>query len=63
MLARINDLVAEAHQKFEGRVTNFREKGVDETGDEETNVHLLLIQYRPSDRLTARAKTMILIDY
>src|SRR5262249_57960404 len=35
---------AEALQKFEGRDANFREEGVDETGDEEPDTHAWLLQ-------------------
>lgn len=42
--------MAEALQKFERRDPNFREEGVDETGDEETNAHVapLAEQLRPT---------------
>jgi hypothetical protein len=43
LVARVNDHMAEAFQKFEGRDPNFREEGVDETGDEEPDArHSLL---------------------
>src|SRR5271155_5593027 len=39
LVARVDDLMTEALQKFEGRDPNFREEGVDETGDEQADAH------------------------
>jgi hypothetical protein len=39
LVARVDDLMPEALQKFESRDPNFREEGVDETGDEEAYAH------------------------
>jgi hypothetical protein len=44
LVARVDDLMAEALQKFEGRDPNFREEGVDETGDEQANAHVAPLQ-------------------
>ena len=40
LVAGVDDFMAEALQEFEGRDPNFREEGVDETGDEEADAHL-----------------------
>jgi hypothetical protein len=47
LVARIHDLVAEPLQKFEGRDPNFREEGVDETGDEQPDSHSVPPQWLP----------------
>src|ERR1700722_16874909 len=44
LVARVDDLMAEALQKFEGRDPHFREEGVDETGYEQANAHLAPLQ-------------------
>jgi hypothetical protein len=47
LVARVYDLVAEALQKLEGRDPNFREEGVDETGDEQPDAHSIPPQWLP----------------